>query len=123
MKEESILFPVMKKVEAIVRVERLPIVKEHLREIGIGGMTITHVSGWSKQRELHLQWRGLPVSYDLIPRSKFEIIIPDDQLDFVLKTITENARTGEHGDGLIFVSNVEEAINIATLDRGDKAIK
>jgi nitrogen regulatory protein P-II 1 len=86
-------------------------------------MTITSVSGWSKQRELHLQWRGLPVSYDLIPRSKFEIIIPDDQLDFVLKTITENARTGEHGDGLIFVTNVEEAINIATLDRGEKAIK
>jgi nitrogen regulatory protein P-II 1 len=113
----------MKRVEAIVRVERLPIVKEHLREIGIGGMTITSVSGWSKQRELHLQWRGLPVSYDLIPRSKFEIIIPDDQLDFVLKTITENARTGEHGDGLIFVTNVEDAINIATLDRGEKAIK
>jgi nitrogen regulatory protein P-II 1 len=86
-------------------------------------MTITSVSGWSKQRELHLQWRGLPVSYDLIPRSKFEILIPDDMLDFVLKTITENARTGEHGDGLIFVSNVEEAINIATLDRGEKAIK
>ncbi|HXX95670.1 MAG TPA: P-II family nitrogen regulator [Candidatus Bathyarchaeia archaeon] len=122
MKEESINFLAMKRVEAIVRVERLPIVKEHLREIGIGGMTITSVSGWSKQRELHLQWRGLPVSYDLIPRSKFEIIIPDDRLDFVLKTITENARTGEHGDGLIFVSNVEEAINIATLDRGEKAI-
>jgi nitrogen regulatory protein P-II 1 len=123
LKEESINFLAMKRVEAIVRVERLPIVKEHLREIGIGGMTITSVSGWSKQRELHLQWRGLPVSYDLIPRSKFEIIIPDDQLDFVLKTITENARTGEHGDGLIFVTNVEEAINIATLDRGEKAIK
>ena len=123
MKEDSINFLAMKRVEAIVRVERLPIVKEHLREIGIGGMTITSVSGWSKQRELHLQWRGLPVSYDLIPRSKFEIIIPDDQLDFVLKTITENARTGEHGDGLIFVTNVEDAINIATLDRGEKAIK
>jgi nitrogen regulatory protein PII len=123
LKEESINFLAMKRVEAIVRVERLPIVKEHLREIGIGGMTITSVSGWSKQRELHLQWRGLPVSYDLIPRSKFEIIIPDDQLDLVLKTIAENARTGEHGDGLIFVSNVEEAINIATLDRGEKAIK
>jgi nitrogen regulatory protein P-II 1 len=123
LKEESINFLAMKRVEAIVRVERLPIVKEHLREIGIGGMTITSVSGWSKQRELHLQWRGLPVSYDLIPRSKFEIIIPDDQLDLVLKTIAENARTGEHGDGLIFVTNVEEAINIATLDRGEKAIK
>lgn len=114
---------VMKKVEAIVRAERLPLVKEHLREMGIGGMTITNVSGWSKQRELHLQWRGLPVSYDLIPRSKFEVVIPDDQLELVLKTITDNARTGEHGDGVIFVSNLDDAINIATLDRGEKAIK
>ena len=113
----------MKKVEAIVRAERLPLVKEHLREMGIGGMTITNVLGWSKQRELHLQWRGLPVSYDLIPRSKFEIVIPDDQLELVLKTITDNARTGEHGDGVIFVSNLDDAINIATLERGEKAVK
>ncbi len=58
----------MKKLEAIVRPEKMPIVKEKLRQLGIGGMTISNVSGWSKQRELHLQWRGQPVAYDLLPK-------------------------------------------------------
>jgi nitrogen regulatory protein P-II 1 len=96
--------------------------KEKLRAIGIGGMTISNVSGWSKQRELHLQWRGQPVAYDLLPRIKFEVIIPDSQVDLVTKSIVESARTGEHGDGVIFISEVEMAINISTLERGEKAI-
>jgi nitrogen regulatory protein PII len=85
-------------------------------------MTIYNVSGWSKQRELHLQWRGQPVAYDLLPKIKFEILVPDAQLDQVVQAIVESSRTGEHGDGVIFVSSVEQAINIATLDKGDKSI-
>jgi nitrogen regulatory protein P-II 1 len=112
----------MKRVEAIVRSERMPIVKEKLRQIGIGGMTILTVSGWSKQRELHLQWRGQPVAYDLLPKVKFEIVLSDEQLDKVTDAIIESARTGEHGDGIIFVSNVEQAFNIATLDKGEKVV-
>ena len=112
----------MKRLEAIVRSERMPIVKEKLRQIGIGGMTILTVSGWSKQRELHLQWRGQPVAYDLLPKVKFEIVLSDDQLDKVTAAIIESARTGEHGDGVIFVSNVEQAFNIATLDKGEKVV-
>lgn len=112
----------MKKIEAIVRTEHLPIVKEKLRAIGIGGMTISNVSGWSKQRELHLQWRGQPMAYDLLPRIKFEIVVPDSQEDLVTRSIIESARTGEHGDGVIFVSQVDMAINISTMERGDKAI-
>jgi nitrogen regulatory protein P-II 1 len=111
----------MRKVEAIVRSERLPIVKEHLRQKGIMAMTISNVSGWSKQRELHLQWRGMPVSYDLVPRIKFEIVIPDSQLDSVIQAITESARTGdkgEEGDGIIFVLTVDQAINIAASHGG-----
>jgi nitrogen regulatory protein P-II 1 len=107
----------MKKIDAIVRSERLPIVKEHLRQKGIMGMTISTVSGWSKRRELHLQWRGMPVSYDLVPRIKFEIVIPDSQLDSVIEAITKSARTGdkgEEGDGIIFVSTVDQAIDIAS---------
>src|ERR671910_1051117 len=106
----------MKKVEAMIRSERMPIVKEKLRQMKIGGMTISTVSGWSKQRELHLQWRGQPVAYDLLPKAKFEIIVPDDRMDSVIQAITESARTGEHGDGVIFVSTIEQAINITTLD-------
>jgi nitrogen regulatory protein P-II 1 len=113
----------MKKIDAIIRSERMPLVKERLRQLGIGGMTISTVSGWSKQRELHLQWRGQPVAYDLLPKAKFEIIVTDDRMDSVIQAITESARTGEHGDGVIFVSTIEQAINITTLDKGEKVLQ
>jgi nitrogen regulatory protein P-II 1 len=112
----------MKKIEAIIRAEKMPVVKEQLRQIGIGGMTVSTVSGWSRQRELHLQWRGSPVSYDLIPRTKFETIVQDDKVDEVIQAIVEYARTGEHGDGVVFVSTIEKAVNIATLNRDEKGI-
>ena len=100
-------------------------VKEHLRNISIGGMTVSSVSGWSRQRELHLQWRGQPVSYDLVPRMKFEIAVPDDRAELVIKTIVKYARSGERGeqgDGIIFLSDIEQAINIATLEEGDRSL-
>ena len=113
----------MKRIDAVIRSERMPLVKERLRQLGIGGMTISTVSGWSKQRELHLQWRGQPVAYDLLPKAKFEIIVPDDRMDSVIQAITESARTGEHGDGVIFVSTIDQAINIATVDKGEKVLQ
>lgn len=113
----------MKRIDAVIRSERMPLVKERLRQLGIGGMTISTVSGWSKQRELHLQWRGQPVAYDLLPKAKFEIVVPDNLMDSVIQAITESARTGEHGDGVIFVSTIEQAINITTLDKGEKVIQ
>jgi nitrogen regulatory protein P-II 1 len=112
----------MKKLEAVIRSERMPIVKENLRQIGIGGMTITTVSGWSKQRELHLHWRGQSIAPDLLPRVKFEIVLPDDQVDKVVRTIIESARTGEKGDGVVFVSTIDQAFDIATLNQGDKVV-
>lgn len=113
----------MKKIDAIIRSERMPLVKERLRQLGVGGMTISTVSGWSKQRELHLQWRGQPVAYDLLPKAKFELIVPDDRMDSVIQAITESAKTGEHGDGVIFISTIEQAINITTLDKGEKVVQ
>ena len=107
----------MKKIEAIVRAEIMSNVKERLRELGVAGMTVSTVSGWSKQRELHLQWRGLPVSYDLVPKVKFEIVVPDLQVEDTVQAIVETARTGEHGDGIVSISNVERAINIYHLGR------
>ena len=97
----------MKKIEAIVRTERMSDVKERLRGLGVSGMTVETVSGWSKQRELHLQWRGLPVSYDLISRIKFEIVALDSQVEDIVQAIIETARTSEHGDGIVSISNVE----------------
>ncbi len=112
----------MKKIEAIIRTEKLIHLKLKLRDIGVGGMTISNVSGWSKERELHLQYHGIPVAYDLLPRAKFEIVVPDDKVDGVISTIVESARTGERGDGVIFITTIEQAINISSLERGDKAI-
>ncbi|MGB7634408.1 MAG: P-II family nitrogen regulator [Nitrososphaeraceae archaeon] len=117
--------PSLKMLQAIIRAERMPVVKEQLRNIGIGGMTVSSVSGWSRQRELHLQWRGQPVSYDLVPRTKFEIAVPDDRVELVIRTIVKHARSGEsgeQGDGIIFLSSIEQAINIATLEEGDRSL-
>ena len=108
----------MKKIDAIVRAERMPLIKQRLRDMGVAGMTISTVMGWSKTRELHLQWRGQPVSYDLIQRAKFELVIPDSQVKEVVKAIIESARSGkdgEHGDGMIFISNVDHIVNVKYL--------
>jgi nitrogen regulatory protein PII len=112
-------------LHAIIRAEKMPVVKEQLRNIGIGGMTVSSVSGWSRQRELHLQWRGQPVSYDLVPRMKFEIAVPDERVELVIRTIVKHARSGEsgeQGDGIIFLSSIEQSINIATLEEGEKSL-
>jgi nitrogen regulatory protein PII len=78
------------------------------------GMTILDASGWSKMREFHLQWRGQDIAYDLVPKVKLEVVIPDSQLDSVVQAITESARTeeGEHGDGVIFIFTIDEVVNI-----------
>ena len=109
----------MKKMEAVVRVERLRLVQKRIKELKIGGIII-EASGWSKKRELHARYRGLPVSYDLLPVAKIEVIVPDDKIDLVVDTIKKNAKTGEVGDGVIVVSNLESFINIATSDDSEK---
>lgn len=78
-------------------------VKDRLRQLGVSGMTVETVSGRSKQRELHLQWRGMPVSYDLIPRVNFEIVALDLQVEDIVQAIVETARTGESGDGIVSI--------------------
>ena len=108
----------LKKIDAIVRAERMPLVKERLREMGVAGMTVSTVMGWSKNRELHLQWRGQPVSYDLIQRAKFELVLPDSQVKEVVKTIIASARSGtkgEQGDGIIFISSIDHVMHIKYL--------
>jgi nitrogen regulatory protein P-II 1 len=115
----------LKMIQAIIRTERMSLVKEQLRNIGVGGMTVTSVSGWSKRRELRLQWRGKPVPYDLVPRIKFDIAVPDDQVELVIRTIVKHARSsesGEQGDGIIFLSSIERAINLAALEEGDNSL-
>lgn len=112
----------MKKIDAIIRNERLPEVKEILKSLGISGMTVYSVSGWSKGKEESLQWKGQPVIHDLIAKSKLELIVPDSKVDTVIEAITKTARTGVHGDGIIFVLPVEQVVNIMTQEKGDKVV-
>ncbi|MCI0559624.1 MAG: P-II family nitrogen regulator [Nitrososphaera sp.] len=112
----------MIKLEAILRAERMPLGKETLRKIGIGGMTISIVSGWNKQTELHFQCPSQSVLYDLLSLENSEIMLPDDQVDNAVQTSSESIGTDDHGNGVVFVSTIGHAFNIATLDKGDKVI-
>ncbi len=114
----------LKKIEAIVRPEKISRLKSELLKLGIGGMTLTDVSGWSKGRELHLQWRGQKIAYDLVPKIKIEVVSSDSFADKIVDCIVKEGKTGDgqEGDGVIFISNVDEAINIATSAKGEQAI-
>jgi len=104
----------MKKVEAIIRPEKLEQVKKALEENGYTGMTVTEVRGRGEQRGIRLQFRGRSITVDLLTKIKIEIVVPDEDVDKVVKIIMDNARTGKPGDGRIFIIPVEKAIRIRT---------
>ncbi|HEV3277332.1 MAG TPA: P-II family nitrogen regulator [Terriglobia bacterium] len=112
----------MKKIEAVVQPSRMESVKEALVEIGISGMTISEVRGHGRQKGHTEVYRGNEYTVDLLPKIKFEIVLPDAMLDSAIDAILRSAKTGKIGDGKIFVSNVEDAIRIRNLERGEKAI-
>jgi nitrogen regulatory protein P-II 1 len=97
-------------------------VKEALKNIGIDGMTITEVRGHGRQKGHKEVYRGQEYHVDLLPKVKFELVVPDTRLDEVVETIASAARSGKIGDGKIFVFDVAEAIRIRNGDRGDLAI-
>lgn len=102
----------MKMVMAIVRPERLQCVKDGLRDVGINGITITHVTGHGEQMGLVFTTRVGEFVVDEIDKVKLEIVVEDDQTDLVIKTIRAKAETGHPGDGRIFVIPVEQSIKI-----------
>ena len=112
----------MKKIEAIVQPFKLEDVKEALKNIGIDGMTISEVRGHGRQKGHKEVYRGQEYNVDLLPKVKFELVIPDVRLEEVLEAITSAARSGKIGDGKIFVYDVAEAIRIRNNDRGDSAV-
>jgi nitrogen regulatory protein P-II 1 len=112
----------MKKIEAIIKPFKLEEVKSGLHEIGVEGMTVTEVKGFGRQKGHTEIYRGSEYTVDFLPKVKIEIIVPDDKLDAVVKTVIANAKTGKIGDGKVFVLNVEQAIRIRTDESGDKAI-
>ncbi len=112
----------MKKIEAIVQPFKLEEVKEALKAIGIDGMTITEVRGHGRQKGHKEVYRGQEYNVDLLPKVKIELVVPSGRLEEVLKTLSGAARTGNIGDGKIFVYDVAEAIRIRNEDRGESAL-
>jgi len=106
----------MKLVKAIIRPERLEMVKKALEENGYAGMTITEVMGRGEQKGIALEYRGGRMMVDLLPKVQVEIIVPYEKVDLLVRTITESCRTGKLGDGMIYIMPVERAIRIRTGD-------
>ncbi|MBI4744341.1 MAG: P-II family nitrogen regulator [Actinobacteria bacterium] len=112
----------MKKVEAIIRHIKLDEVKNALSKIDIHGITVSEVKGCGKQKGYTETYRGSKVTIYLRPKIKLEIVVPDDLAGKVVEVIAETARTGEIGDGKIFVIPVEEVIRVRTGEKSDTAI-
>ena len=112
----------MKKIECITRPMKLETVKDALTEIGVVGMTVTEVRGCGKQRGRTERYRGAEYVVSLLPKIKLEIVVADSEVDEVVEIIANTARTGEIGDGKIFVIPVEQAIRIRTGEAGEEAI-
>jgi len=113
----------MKKITAYIRSQRALVLKEQLREIGIRAITIADITAWTSYRKVTVQRRGIPVSYDLVHMAKIEAYIPENQVEQVIKVIIDNTKTGELGDGIITVSNLDQIINISTLRKNEDAVR
>ena len=112
----------MKKIEAIIREEKLDAVKKALEEKSYFGMTVSEVSGRGKQKGIALQWRVGEYRVDLLPKLKIELVVLDEDVSTAIDAIVRNARTGETGDGKIFVLPVETVVRVRTGDRNEAAI-
>ena len=112
----------MKKVEAIIKPFKLDEVKNALNAIGIQGMTITEVKGFGRQKGHVEVYRGAEYEVNFLPKIKIEIVIPDSIIVKVISTIMEKARTGNIGDGKIFLYSLEDVIRIRTGERGEAAV-
>ena len=112
----------MKRVAAVVRPEKLEPLKEALFQARVSGMTISQVQGCGSQHGWKEYFRGSEVLLNMIPKVKFEIVVKDDQVDDLVNLIMDTARTGEVGDGKIFVSEVERVIRVRTGEEDQAAV-
>jgi len=112
----------MKKVEAIIKPHKLDEVKTALSEIDVQGMTVSEVRGFGRTGGKREVYRGSAYVIDFVPKVKIEVIVVDSLVNHVVEAITAAARTGEIGDGKIFVMPTDEIIRIRTGERGEDAI-
>ena len=112
----------MKKIEAIIRPFRIDDVREALAEIGVKGMTLTEVKGYGRQKGHTELYRGSEYQIDFLPKIKLEVVVSDALADKVVDTILKTAKTGQVGDGKIFISTVEDAVRVRTGESGEEAL-
>ena len=112
----------MKRIIAIVRPEKLEPLKESLFAADVSGMTIAQVMGCGNQHGWSEYYRGTEVLLNMIPKVKFELVVPDEEVDKLVELICQTASTGEVGDGKIFISPVDEVVRIRTRERGNAAV-
>ncbi len=112
----------MKRIEAIIKPFKLDDVKDGLNKIGIHGITVTEVKGFGRQKGHTELYRGAEYRVDFVPKVYLEIICSDDAVPGIVEVIEKTAKTGNIGDGKIFVSSVEEAVRIRTGEKGESAV-
>jgi len=111
----------MKRITAIIRREKLDAVKHAMRELG-SGMTVTDVKGQGRQKGVAEVYRGSEYCLDLLPKTQIDMVVKAEDAERIVRTIMETAKTGNIGDGKIFISSVDDVIRIRTGDRGTTAI-
>ena len=112
----------MKKIEAIIKPFKLDEVKEALNDLGIKGLTVTEAKGFGRQKGHTELYRGAEYVVEFLPKVKLEILVADERAGAIAKAIEDAARTGQIGDGKIFILPVDEALRIRTGERGASAI-
>jgi nitrogen regulatory protein P-II 1 len=113
----------MKKVEAIIRPERLQQVQDALDTLGVSGLTVTEVVGCGRQKGYTEQYRGARANISLLHKIKVEAVVPSDVVEPAVEAIVSSARTGEEGDGRVFVIPIDESIRIRTGERGEDSVR
>jgi nitrogen regulatory protein P-II 1 len=113
----------MKKIEAIIRPERLQAVQDALDELGVSGLTVSEVVGCGRQKGYTEQYRGSRANISLLPKIKVESVVSESIVESVVDAVVGGARTGEIGDGRVFVYPVEQAVRIRTDERGEDTVR
>jgi nitrogen regulatory protein P-II 1 len=112
----------VKRIEAIIKPHKLEDIKAALTQIGVQGMTVTEARGFGRQKGHKEQYRGAEYTVDLVPKIKLEVVLADSAVQAAVDAIVRAAKTGEIGDGKIFVLPLESAVRIRTGEKGDQAI-
>jgi nitrogen regulatory protein P-II 1 len=112
----------MKKIEALIRHYKIDDVKDGLTKVGVKGLTVTEVRGFGRQKGHAETYRGAEYHVDFVPKIKLDVVVSDSDLETVIDAIVQAARTGQVGDGKIFVTNLVDVVRIRTSETGPQAI-